>query len=103
MGAATTAAVIEACSSDPRLRAAMEQVRATQRPGSPEFIRLVRGAVEAACADCAESLPAPIRMLFSDVLACVVWVRVAEHVARRATPPFPKAPPPDDGTDPFSL
>lgn len=107
MADAATAAVAEACVSDPGLRKEMEHIRATHQPGSPEFVRMVRGAVEATCRSGAESMPATIRSLFNDVLACVSWVRVAERVAKAATS-APMSQPSDpvpvkNGTDPFSL
>jgi hypothetical protein len=79
---AATEAVIEACSQDPALRAAIDSLRASQRPDSSAFVRAVRAAVEAACAPGAERFPVALRALFSDVLACVSWFRVAEHIAR---------------------
>lgn len=103
---AATAAVADACVSDPGLRAEMDHIRATQQPG-PEFVRLVRAAVEATCRSGSESMPASIRSLFSDVLACVSWPRVAERVSKAATS-SPMTAPPDpvpakNGSDPFSL
>ena len=107
MADAATSAVSEACVADPGLRAEMEHIRATHPPNSPEFVRLVRAAVEAACRAGSESMPAPIRSLFNDVLACVAWVRVAERVSKAATS-APMSQPSDpvpakNGTDPFSL
>lgn len=103
MADSATSAVIEAVATDPGLRAAMDKARATETPGSPEFIRLVRVSVEAACANGAESLPGPIRALFNDVLACVSWLRVAAHVGSSGTS-APVAPAPTRGdTDPFAL
>lgn len=103
MSDAATSAVTEACVSDPGLRAEMEHIRVTHRPGSPEFVRLVRAAVESVCRSGSESMPAAIRSLFVDVLACVSWVRVAERIAKAGTS-APSAPVPEkSGSDPFSL
>ncbi len=104
MAEAATAAVIEACSQDPALRASLDTVRASQQPGSPEFIQAVRAAVETACAPGAERFPVALRALFSDVLACVSWLKVAERVARPGiSAPIAPEPATPNGRDPFAL
>lgn len=103
MADAATSAVSEACISDPALRAEMDRLRATHQPGSPEFVRLVRSAVETACRGGAEAIPAPIRALLHDVLACVSWLRVAERVGKAGGGTVEDPKPASPGSDPFSL
>lgn len=107
MSDAATSAVAEACVSDPGLRTEMEHIRATHQPGSSDFVRLVRAAVESTCRAGSESMPSAIRSLFGDVLACVSWVRVAERVAKSGTSgpmSAQSAPVPEkNGSDPFSF
>lgn len=111
MSEAATAAAIEACLQDATLRSVLDGVRNGSAPyGSPEFIRLVRQAVETACIQGSETLPAAFRSLFNDVLACVSWVQVADRVARSGAsaslasdPGRKQDKPTPNGSDPFSL
>lgn len=106
-----TLAVIEMLSADPVTRQHLVaslwdsptgggSSNSAPRGGGYENARLVRAAAEGLSA--IEKLPKPLGALLREVLACVNWVRVAQHFARRAGPERSVPPEPPDG-DPFSL